>query len=58
MKNENIPYKLYLNESEMPKAWYNLRADMKQKLEERFLQSIRELPEASAVQSPKLWKKL
>ena len=31
MKNENIPYKIYLNESEMPKAWYNLRADMKQK---------------------------
>ena len=31
MKNEYIPYKIYLNESEMPKAWYNLRADMKQK---------------------------
>ena len=31
MKNKNIPYKIYLNESEMPKAWYNLRADMKQK---------------------------
>lgn len=31
MKNEKIPYKIYLNESEMPKAWYNLRADMKQK---------------------------
>ena len=27
----NIPYKLYLNEEEMPKAWYNLRADMKNK---------------------------
>lgn len=26
-KNE-IPYKIYLEESEMPKAWYNLRADM------------------------------
>ena len=23
-----IPYKIYLNENEMPKAWYNLRADM------------------------------
>ena len=33
MKNENIPYKIYLNESEMPKAWYNLRADMKQRPE-------------------------
>ncbi len=30
-KVEKIPYKIYLNESEMPKAWYNLRADMKQK---------------------------
>ncbi len=26
-----IPYKIYLDESEMPKAWYNLRADMKNK---------------------------
>ena len=24
----DIPYKIYLEESEMPKAWYNLRADM------------------------------
>ncbi len=31
MSNEKIPYKIYLEESEMPKAWYNLRADMKQK---------------------------
>lgn len=31
MNNEKIPYKIYLNEDEMPKAWYNLRADMKQK---------------------------
>ena len=31
MNNEKIPYKIYLNESEMPKAWYNLRADMKKK---------------------------
>ncbi|MBQ8732585.1 MAG: TrpB-like pyridoxal phosphate-dependent enzyme [Oscillospiraceae bacterium] len=29
--SEKIPYKIYLNESEMPKAWYNLRADMKHK---------------------------
>ena len=26
-----IPYKIYLEESEMPKTWYNLRADMKNK---------------------------
>ena len=26
-----IPYKIYLAESELPEAWYNVRADMKQK---------------------------
>ncbi len=26
-----IPFKTYLEESEMPKTWYNLRADMKNK---------------------------
>lgn len=31
MSDEKIPYKIYLEESEMPKAWYNLRADMKNK---------------------------
>ena len=31
MKNEKIPYKIYLNENEMPSAWYNLRADMEKK---------------------------
>ena len=31
MSDKKIPYKIYLEESEMPKAWYNLRADMKQK---------------------------
>ncbi len=31
--NKQIPYKIYLEESEMPKAWYNLRADMKNKPE-------------------------
>ena len=30
MKND-IPYKTYLTEDELPTAWYNLRADMKQK---------------------------
>ena len=25
---QQIPYKIYLEESEMPKAWYNVRADM------------------------------
>ena len=28
---EKIPYKIYLEESEMPKQWYNVRADMKNK---------------------------
>ena len=26
-----IPYKIYLNEDELPKSWYNVRADMKNK---------------------------
>ena len=30
-KDANIPYKVYLSENEMPQAWYNLRADMKNK---------------------------
>ena len=30
-KERKIPYKIYLEESEMPKEWYNLRADMKNK---------------------------
>ena len=30
-QNNEIPYKIYLEESEMPKAWYNVRADMKNK---------------------------
>ncbi|MCQ2189369.1 MAG: TrpB-like pyridoxal phosphate-dependent enzyme [Paludibacteraceae bacterium] len=28
---QKIPYKIYLSEDEIPTAWYNLRADMKQK---------------------------
>ncbi len=31
MSNEKIPYKIYLNEDEIPKQWYNMRADMKNK---------------------------
>ena len=31
MANENIPYKIYLSEDEMPRTWYNVRADMKVK---------------------------
>ena len=29
--NNQIPYKIYLEESELPKQWYNVRADMKNK---------------------------
>ena len=29
--DKKIPYKIYLNENEMPKQWYNVRADMKNK---------------------------
>ena len=31
MTTQNIPCKIYLNENEMPTAWSNLRADMKNK---------------------------
>ncbi len=31
MTDKKIPYKIYIEENEMPKAWYNLRADMKNK---------------------------
>ena len=31
MSEKKIPYKIYLEESEMPKEWYNVRADMKNK---------------------------
>ena len=31
MAHKEIPYKIYLEENEMPKQWYNVRADMKNK---------------------------
>lgn len=31
MTMKEIPYKIYLEENEMPKEWYNVRADMKNK---------------------------
>ena len=31
MSEQKIPYKIYLEENEMPKYWYNLRADMEKK---------------------------
>ena len=31
MSDHTIPYKIYLSETEIPSAWYNLRADMKNK---------------------------
>ena len=31
MAAANIPYKIYLSEEEMPRTWYNVRADMKNK---------------------------
>ncbi len=30
-ETKKIPYKMYLDENEMPKQWYNVRADMKNK---------------------------
>ena len=31
MTQKEIPYKIYLSEDELPKQWYNVRADMKNK---------------------------
>lgn len=31
MAEQKIPYKIYLSEEEMPKFWYNVRSDMKNK---------------------------
>ncbi|MBQ9156329.1 MAG: TrpB-like pyridoxal phosphate-dependent enzyme [Eubacterium sp.] len=31
MMSKEIPYKIYLEEQEIPKSWYNLRADMEKK---------------------------
>ena len=31
MSENKIPYKIYLSEEELPRAWYNVRADMKVK---------------------------
>ena len=31
MAKKEIPYKIYLEESEMPRDWYNVRADMTKK---------------------------
>ena len=31
MSKNEIPYKIYLSENELPKEWYNVRAEMKNK---------------------------
>ena len=31
MKDQQIPYKIYLDEKDMPRQWYNMRADMTEK---------------------------
>ena len=50
---ENIPYKIYLSENEIPKQWYNVRADMKNKpaplLNPATLKPIMTLEELSQV---------
>ena len=45
---KEIPYKIYLEENEMPTQWYNVRADMKKKpapiLNPATLQPVRAVP--------------
>ena len=31
MAEDTIPYKIYVTEDEMPKQWYNIKADMPNK---------------------------
>ena len=31
MSEQNVPYKIYLSENEIPRQWYNLNAAMKEK---------------------------
>ena len=54
-----IPYKIYLEENELPKQWYNVRADMKKKpaplLNPKTLQPITE-DELSEVFCRGCWK--
>ena len=41
MKDQNkIPYKIYLEENEMPKQYYNVRADMKKKPEPCLIRGL------------------
>lgn len=45
-----IPHRLYLTEDQMPKQWYNLRADMKEKPDPLIHPGTRmPLPEEGAV---------
>ena len=30
MSEKKVPHRIYLSEEQMPKQWYNLRADMKE----------------------------
>ncbi len=46
---KEITYKIYLEENEMPKAWYNLRADMKNK-PEPLLEHTKKYVNASNIQ--------
>lgn len=44
MSNEKIPCKIYLSENEFPDSWYNVRADMKNRLRRlRVSENIRSL---------------
>ena len=36
-----IPYRFYLSEDQMPKQWYNLRADMKEKHVDQIVEGCR-----------------
>ena len=57
MAHKNIPTKIYLSEDELPKYWYNLRADMKEK-HDPFLNPVTLKPCTAADLEPVFCKAL
>ena len=34
---KEVPYKIYLSEEDMPKAWFNVRSEMKKKPVKKYV---------------------
>ena len=46
-----IPYKVYLSENEIPSAWYNVRADMKNKPAPKAGYTVHQITDSDTVWS-------